>query len=119
EEWRLRTGPAARVETAYDTVLYRGTPYLDRPPIGTVESITTTNPAPLKRFYRDWYRPGLMSVIVVGDVDQATMVGEIARRFGSLENPAAPRPRPQSADSLPRTPTAFVVRSPEEHAWSG
>ena len=119
EEWRLRTGPAARVETAYDTVLYRGTPYLDRPPIGTVESIKTTNPAPLKRFYRDWYRPGLMSVIVVGDVDQATMVGEIAQRFGSLENPAVPRPRPQSADSLPRTPTAFVVRSPEEHAWSG
>ena len=25
----------------------------------------------LMRFYRDWYRPDLMAVIVVGDVDRA------------------------------------------------
>lgn len=118
EEWRLRTGPAARIQTAYDTALYRGTPYLDHPPIGTVASITTTNPAPLKRFYTDWYRPDLMAVVAVGDFDQAKMVEAIKQRFGGLRNPTPERPRPHIADSLPHLATVDVVKSPEQHQWS-
>jgi len=30
------------------------------------------------RFYKDWYRPDLMAVIAVGDIDPATIEKEIA-----------------------------------------
>ena len=46
------------------------------------------------RFYRDWYRPNLMAVIVVGDVDRDAVVGMIKQHFSSLTKPSPERPRP-------------------------
>jgi len=118
EEWRLRTGAGTRIQLAHDSVRYRGTPYPSRLPIGTVESISNTNPAALKRFYHDWYRPNLMTVIVVGDFDQAAMVRAITRRFGALVNPKPARPRPDIKPALPTSPTVSLVQSPEVDGWS-
>jgi zinc protease len=42
----------------------------------------------LLRFYRDWYRPDLMAVIVVGDVDRDATVAMIKAHFSSLTSPA-------------------------------
>ena len=39
----------------------------------------------LMRFYRDWYRPDLMAVIVVGDVDRDAVVAMIKAHFSSLD----------------------------------
>ena len=36
------------------------------------------------RFYRDWYRPDLMAVIVVGDIDRDAVVAMIKEHFSSL-----------------------------------
>ena len=54
------------------------------------------------RFYRDWYRPNLMAVIVVGDVDRDAVVAMIKSHFSSLTNPAPERPRP--AFDVPEQP---------------
>jgi len=43
---------------------------------------------PLVRFYRDWYRPDLMAVIVVGDVDRDAVATMIEDRFSSLSSPS-------------------------------
>ena len=118
EEWRLRSGAGARVALAHDSVLDRDTPYPRRTPIGTVESITTTNPAPLKRYYKDWYRPDLITVVAVGDFDQARMVAAITRRFGKLVAPAHPRPRPVIAPALPTPSATSIVVDSEAGAWS-
>ena len=48
----------------------------------------------LVRFYRDWYRPDLMAVIVVGDVDRNAVAAMIRERFATLANPSPARPRP-------------------------
>src|SRR5476649_2273518 len=45
------------------------------------------------RFYRDWYRPDLMAVIVVGDVDPAQAEKMVEAHFGGLKNPEHERPR--------------------------
>ncbi|MCP4755875.1 MAG: insulinase family protein [Proteobacteria bacterium] len=56
----------------------------------------------LKRFYRDWYRPELMAVVVVGDISVAEIEAEITRRFSGLENPPdSPR---RGATAFRRTP---------------
>src|SRR5437762_3757875 len=69
-EWRLHLGAGERVQDRIRRVQLEGSRYAERPPIGTPESIGQAQRAQLVRFYRDWYRPDLMAVIVVGDVDR-------------------------------------------------
>ncbi|SFN37519.1 M16 family metallopeptidase [Salegentibacter flavus] len=43
----------------------------------------------LKRFYQDWYRPELMVISVVGNIEDTDVIEQkIKNKFGSLKNPA-------------------------------
>jgi zinc protease len=92
-EWRTRLQDTVtqRVTNHFDTLLYGGSPYLDRQPIGDTTLLEHAQPSPIRRFYHDWYRPDLMAVVVVGDFDPVVMQREIVRRFGAI--PAAKNPR--------------------------
>lgn len=57
EEWRTGKGANDRMRQQYWPVLFKGSQYADRWVIGTKESIMSSNPTLLRRFYRDWYRP--------------------------------------------------------------
>ncbi len=94
EEWRLGQGAETRMRDKQFPVLFRGSRYAERQPIGSLEVIQTFKPETLKRFYRTWYRPELMAVIVVGDIDRAKMEGLIKKQFSGIpRDPKAP-PRP-------------------------
>ena len=69
EEWRSGRGARARMFNKQFPVLFKGSRYAERLPIGTVESLESFEHEVLKRFYRDWYRPDLMAVIAVGDFE--------------------------------------------------
>ena len=75
-------------------VQLEGSRYADRPPIGDPAVIQTAQREQLLRFYRDWYRPDLMAVIVVGDVDENAVASMIRQHFSAIDNPAPERPRP-------------------------
>src|SRR6185436_15248211 len=66
-EWRMNLGADERTSDRLRRVQLEGSRYADRSPIGSPEIIEHAERAALTRFYRDWYRPDLMSVIVVGD----------------------------------------------------
>ncbi|MFO0747827.1 MAG: insulinase family protein [Myxococcota bacterium] len=93
EEWRLGRGPGERLGKLQRPVLFAGSRYAERDPIGLPEIIKGASRDALVRFYHDWYRPDLMAVIVVGDLDPAWVKAEIERRFGDLKNPDNERPR--------------------------
>jgi zinc protease len=94
EEWRLGQGAEARMRDKQFPVLFRGSRYAERQPIGKKEIIETFKPETLKRFYRTWYRPDLMAVIAVGDFDRAKMEELVKRQFAAIpRDPKAP-PRP-------------------------
>ena len=93
EEWRLGQGAGQRMRDQYFPVLYKNSRYANRLPIGQKEIIETASVEKAKRFYDDWYRPDLMSVIAVGDIDVDEMEAEIKKRFGKLKNPKKERPR--------------------------
>ena len=95
EEWRLGRGAGARVRDRQLPLLFRGSRYADRLPIGTPEILETAPVEALRRFYRDWYRPELMAVIAVGDYDAEALEQWILDGFADLEGPAEPRPRPE------------------------
>ncbi len=94
EEWRLDRGAGARLRDRQIPLLFRGSRYAERLPIGDPEVLESAPLAALRRFYRDWYRPDLMAVIAVGDFAPQPMAEAIRRRFSRLEPPADPRPRP-------------------------
>jgi zinc protease len=94
EEWRLGQGAGARLRDQVFPVLFRGSRYADRLPIGTPESLRSFHRDELVRFYKDWYRPDLMAVVAVGDFDAAEVERLIRQQFSSVRGPANPRQRP-------------------------
>ena len=94
-ESELRSGLSAneRMRNKYWPVIFHESRYADRLPIGTREIINNAPYDALKRFYRDWYRPNLMAVVVVGDIDVEDVEADIKARFSKLTNPKNPRER--------------------------
>ena len=100
EEWRLGRGAFERLRTKTAPVIYKGSRYAIRNTIGDPNILKKAPRDALYRFYKDWYRPDLMAVVVVGDVDPAKMEKEILARFGDL--PRAPNPRARIHGEVPK-----------------
>lgn len=93
EESRLGKGAGDRMFKKIYPKLFEGSKYANRIPIG-LDSIIKNFPADaIRRFYKEWYRPNLMAVIVVGDIDPAKAEALVRKHFSSLVNPANPRNR--------------------------
>ncbi|HET9229550.1 MAG TPA: insulinase family protein [Thermoanaerobaculia bacterium] len=93
EEWRLGRGASARMDDQQFPILFKGSRYAERLPIGQKEILEKATPDALRRFYEDWYRPSLMAVIAVGDFDPKKIEEQIRKNLGDLENPGKPRAR--------------------------
>src|SRR5215468_2512119 len=93
-EWRLHLGADQRTQDKVIGAQLAGSRYADRPPIGKPDIIEHAQREQLMRFYHDWYRPDLMAVIVVGDVDRDAVAAMITEHFSSLSAPSPERPRP-------------------------
>jgi len=93
EEARLGKGASDRMNKVLYPKLLNGSRYAQRMPIGKESVLKTFKPEAIKRFYKDWYRPDLMAVMVVGDVEPKQAEKLIQQHFGKLKNPAKPRPR--------------------------
>lgn len=90
-EWRMHLGAGERTQDKVRRVQLEGSRYADRPPIGKPDIIEHAQREQLTRFYRDWYRPDLMAVMVVGDVDREAVATMIKEHFSSLSSPAPER----------------------------
>jgi zinc protease len=93
EEWRLHQGLSQRLIDKLYPVLFEGSRYAERIPIGKKEIIEGAPYSALKKFYADWYRPDLMAFVVVGDFDLDVMEKNVRDHFSALKNPANQRPR--------------------------
>ena len=93
EEARLGKGANDRMDKQLYPALLNGSRYAERLPIGKEDIIKHFKYDEIKRFYRDWYRPDLMAVYVVGDIDPAQVEAMIKADFSPLTNPAHERPR--------------------------
>jgi zinc protease len=87
EEWRLGQGANQRMRDKWFPVMFKDSRYAERLPIGKKEVLENFEYETLRKFYKDWYRPDLMALVVVGDIDVAEMEEKIKERFGPLKNP--------------------------------
>jgi zinc protease len=93
-EWRLHLDADQRTQDKVIGAQLAGSRYADRPPIGKPDIIEHAQREQLMRFYHDWYRPDLMAVIIVGDVDRDAVAAMIKEHFASLSAPSPERRRP-------------------------
>ena len=94
EEWRLGRGAGARMQDQQFPIMFTGSRYADRLPIGDVEVLQNFPHEELTRFYDKWYRADLMAVIAVGDFDPAEIEQLIQTHFNRLPVPDTPLERP-------------------------
>ncbi len=114
EEWRLGQGAQMRMLQKYLPVIFKGSQYAERLPIGTKETLENFDLETIKRFYSDWYRPNLMAVIAVGDIDVDKMEERIKNHFSKLENPKKPRERKEFDLPDNEEPLVSITSDPEE-----
>jgi zinc protease len=114
EEWRLGRGAFDRMRQQFWPVIFSGSKYADRWVVGTQESILSSTPTLLRRFYRDWYRPDLMAVVAVGDFDATKMVELIKQRFSGIQ--PATNARPRADVDVPKNKDPLVAIATDKEA---
>lgn len=95
EELRLRQGANDRMLQKNLPIIAYKSKYAERLPIGTKENLENFKHESIRRYFKDWYRPDLMAVIAVGDIDAATLESKIKEYFGGIKPVKNPRKRPE------------------------
>jgi len=113
EESRLGKGADDRMFRKIYPIQYARSKYAERLPIGKDSIIKNAKYEVVKRFYKDYYRPDLQAVIIVGDIDVAKTEQLVKEYFGGLKNPANERPRTK-ANVPARTINQSIVVTDKE-----
>lgn len=114
EEYRLGLDADNRMMKRFMPKVMYQSHYVNRFPIGQKQILENFTYDKIKKFYKDWYRPNLMAVIVVGDIDVAEMEKKIQAHFSSYENPKNERPR--KVYDLPNHKETFVAIESDKEA---
>ncbi|MDR0599123.1 MAG: insulinase family protein [Treponema sp.] len=114
EEYRTRLGAQDRVRRKILPVIFRGSRYADRLPIGLPEVIQNAPPEKLRNFYQTWYRPDNMAIFLVGDFDGAALEKDLTAHF-TAPAPSSPLERPRYGLPGPQKGSVIttVVTDPE------
>ncbi len=113
EEWRLGRGAEARMRDKQFPILFKGSQYAVRLPIGKKDILDSFQHDTLRRFYKDWYRPDLQAVIAVGDFDMQWIESLIKKHFASI--PAKKDERKRELFPVPDNKgTLFAIASDPE-----
>ncbi|NOX67072.1 MAG: insulinase family protein [Chlorobi bacterium] len=113
EEWRLGRGAQMRMLDKQLPIIFKDSKYANRLPIGKKEILETFEYETLKNFYNDWYRPGLMAVIAVGDFKKESIQKLIKQHFSN--NPAKQNPKERTVYEVPdhKEPLFAIATDPE------
>lgn len=114
EEYRIGLGADKRMEDRYLPKMLYKSRYANRLPIGKKEILENFTYDKLVSFHKDWYRPDLMSVIVVGDIDVDAMEKKVKDHFSAYQNPKNAKPR--IAYDMPNHKETFVCVESDKEA---
>ncbi|HEX7880853.1 MAG TPA: insulinase family protein [Candidatus Eisenbacteria bacterium] len=94
DEWRRGRGAQARLNDKHFPVLFAGSEYAKRLPIGKPEVIEHGAPGLIRDFYAKWYRPERMAIIAVGALDPDSMLARIQAEFSDIPKSESLAPLP-------------------------
>ncbi|KAK3161034.1 hypothetical protein QOZ80_1BG0070790 [Eleusine coracana subsp. coracana] len=93
EEYRGGRNASGRMQDSHWALLFQGSKYAERLPIGTEKVIRTVPHETVKHFYQKWYHLSNMAVFAVGDFpDTQAVVELIKEHFGQKVPSSLPPP---------------------------
>ena len=95
EEWRLRQGLQGRISDKQVPLLLKDSMFEKRLPIGKMDIVNTVSRERILDFYNKWYRPDLMSVIAVGDIDTAVLEDVLKQTMQTIPAKTEPLDYPE------------------------
>lgn len=84
EEWRLRQGLQGRISDKQIPFLLADSRFEERLPIGSMDVIENISRDRILDFYKKWYRPEIMSVIVVGDAEESVLESAVKNVMSAI-----------------------------------
>jgi zinc protease len=93
-EKRTRDSVGYRTSIARQKFMLRGTMFAQRDVIGTEEVLKQAGRDRFEDFYDAWYRPELMSVVIVGDIDVPAVVKQLTEAFTPVQSRGPARAMP-------------------------
>ncbi|WP_303316241.1 insulinase family protein [Flavivirga abyssicola] len=115
EEWRSGDyASAAKTSNLQASVTYAGSKYKDRSPIGLMSVIDNFKYETLRNFYRDWYRPDLQAIAVVGDIDIDDVEKRIIKTFSKIPKPENPKKRYEVAFKNNEQPLFILTKDKDD-----
>jgi zinc protease len=90
EEWRMDLGKFDRILEQQKPYIFKNSKYLTRDPIGKMEIIRNFSYQTAKDYYHQWYRPELMGVFIIGDIDQKKAEQIIKKYFANIKAKVPP-----------------------------
>lgn len=88
EEWRSSMGATMRMYEKTFPVIFPGSKYGHRLPIGIMEVVDNFPYKAIRDYYHTWYRPDQQGLVIVGDVDVDRMEAKIKEMFCDIKMPA-------------------------------
>ncbi|MDR2245772.1 MAG: insulinase family protein, partial [Treponema sp.] len=113
EEWRLGRGVDGRAWDELLPFLFPFSRYANRLAIGKPEIIQNAPRERIIKFYKKWYRPELMTLIIVGDADAAMLEGAVKEALSPIPASEKPRALPSYPVSVPRMKLSLRLSDPE------
>lgn len=89
EEWRMRSSAMMRMYEKGFPLLYEGSKYAYRLPIGTMDVVMNFKYNTLREYYKKWYRPDLQALVIVGDINVDEIEQKIQTMFADIKPAAA------------------------------
>lgn len=114
EEWRMGLGAQDRMMKKFLPVIFKDSRYATRVPIGKIEVLENFKHETLRSFYRDWYRPDLQAIVVVGDINPDEVEAKIKAHFAQLQNP--PNERERVVYDLPDNKDPLIAITTDKEA---
>jgi zinc protease len=117
EEWRMYQGASQRIQDRVQKVMLSGSRYAERTPIGSIDVLQNFEQETIKRFYKDWYRPDMQTLLVIGDFDIEKIESIVKKYFGAL--PASENPRERELYPVPdHTEPLAIVAIDDEMSYT-
>lgn len=117
EEWRLSNENLnGRLSNAEYPALLGDSLFAKRLPIGKMEIIQNIDRKRVVDFYEKWYRPDLMSVIVVGDINTKDVEKAIINTMGDI--PAATEPLEMPDNSFTKDEKSILIFKDKEQPYT-
>lgn len=117
EEWRLSNeNLIGRLSQAEFPLIFGDSIFAKRLPIGKAEIIQNIPRERVVDFYEKWYRPDLMSVIVVGDISTEEVEQAIINTMGEI--PAATEPLELPDNSCEKNDKSILIFKDKEQPYT-